>query len=68
MVGKRKTQEERDHEMISSYLTKLLKYNKHLEIMRERNSYSKTNHNATFVRMKNNHMLHGQLSLHATYN
>ena len=43
---KRKTQEERNHEMISSYLTKLLKYNKHSEIMRERNSYSKTDYNA----------------------
>lgn len=29
--------------------------------MRERNSYSKTDHDATFMRMKENHMKNGQL-------
>lgn len=33
----------------------------HLSIMGDRNSYSKTDHDATFMRMKDDHMLNGQL-------
>lgn len=36
-------------------------YEKHLEAMGERNSYSKTDPDATFMRMKEDHMKNGQL-------
>lgn len=37
------------------------KYARDLAIMEDRNSYSKTDHDATFMRMKENAMLNGQL-------
>ena len=37
------------------------RYEQDLEIFGERNSYSKTDHDATFMRMKEDHMLNGQL-------
>lgn len=43
------------------YLPKLQEYEKHLETMDERNSYSKTDPDATFMRMKEDHMKNGQL-------
>lgn len=43
------------------HLPKLEKYEKDLEILGERNSYSKTDHDATFMRMKEDHMKNGQL-------
>lgn len=39
----------------------LEKYEAQEAIMGERNSYSKTDHDATFMRMKEDHMLNGQL-------
>lgn len=41
-------------------------YEKHYEILGERNSYSKTDTDATFMRMKDDHMMNGQLK--AGYN
>jgi transposase len=43
------------------YLPRLAKYEKDLEIMGTRNSYSKTDTDATFMRMKDDHMKNGQL-------
>ncbi len=43
------------------YLPRLEKYENDLEIMGNRNSYSKTDNEATFMRMKEDHMLNGQL-------
>ncbi|MDH8679946.1 IS1182 family transposase [Fusibacter bizertensis] len=60
-IGKRKTQQQRDYEHLEDTLTKLKRYEAHLRIMGERNSYSKTDHDATFMRMKEDHMLNGQL-------
>ena len=40
---------------------KLEEYEKHLEILGDRNSYSKTDKDATFMRMKEDHMKNGQL-------
>ena len=60
-IGKRKTQFQRDYETIKERLDKLEKYEEHLSIMADRNSYSKTDHDATFMRMKEDHMLNGQL-------
>ena len=53
--------------MLKDWKEKLEKYKEHLEIIGEhRNSYSKTDHEATFMRMKEDHMKNGQLK--AAYN
>lgn len=44
-----------------SYLPKLQEYEKQMETLDKRNSYSKTDPSATFMRMKDDHMLNGQL-------
>ena len=43
------------------HLPKLRKYEKDLEILGDRNSYSKTDEDATFMRLKDDHMKNGQL-------
>ncbi len=43
------------------YLPKLQEYEKQVERLGTRNSYSKTDPSATFMRMKEDHMLNGQL-------
>lgn len=43
------------------HLPKLESYEKSLELLGERNSYSKTDTDATFMRMKEDHMKNGQL-------
>ncbi|HFK5586724.1 TPA: IS1182 family transposase [Elizabethkingia anophelis] len=43
------------------HLPKLQKYEKDLTILGERNSYSKTDPDATFMRLKDDHMKNGQL-------
>lgn len=43
------------------YLPRLEKYEEQLEILGERNSYSKTDPDAVFMRMKDDHMKNGQL-------
>lgn len=45
----------------SKYLPKLAEYERHLDILDGRNSYSKTDHDATFMRLKDDHMGNGQL-------
>lgn len=47
--------------LVSEALPKLQEYEKHLQKMGERNSYSKTDPDATFMRMKEDHMKNGQL-------
>lgn len=42
-------------------LPQLRKYEQYEEIIGERNSFSKTDHDATFMRMKEDHMRNGQL-------
>lgn len=60
--GKRKHQLQRDYEQLKDWKNKLETYQKHLKIMGNyRNSYSKTDHDATFMRMKEDHMRNGQL-------
>lgn len=68
---KEKTKEEKKEErkikriikkINTEFKPRLRKYNTDLEIMGEnRNSYSKTDHDATFMRMKEDHMRNGQL-------
>ena len=59
--GHRKSQLQKSIEMLEGYISKLKEYAKHLHICGERNSYSKTDPNATFMRMKEDAMLNGQL-------
>lgn len=55
-------QESKDiKKMKEESLPKMEQYREHLEIMGGRNSYSKTDHDATFMRMKEDHMKNGQL-------
>src|SRR5699024_11104377 len=48
------------------FITRKQKYQKDMEIFGNRNSYSKTDHDATFMRMKDDYMKNGQLK--AGYN
>jgi hypothetical protein len=59
--GKRKTQLQRSIEELEEYLEKLKEYIKKLHIAGDRSSYSKTDEDATFMRMKEDHMRNGQL-------
>lgn len=60
-IGKRKTQLQRSMEQLDEYLEKLKEYTKKLYTLGSRNSYSKTDPDATFMRMKEDAMLNGQL-------
>jgi transposase len=60
--GSHKSQLQRECEELSGILEKWLKYEEQLRIMgSNRNSYSKTDPGATFLRMKDDHMRNGQL-------
>ena len=59
--GNRKAEEQKQYKMLKEWLDKLTKYEKHLNIMRERNSYSKTDHYATFMRLKDDNIRNRQL-------
>lgn len=59
--GKRKSSEQKEYELLKDWNEKLKRYKKDLEIMGERNSYSKTDKDATFMRMKDDHFKNGQL-------
>lgn len=59
--GKRKSEEQKKYELLEEWFDKLNTYEKHLNIMGERKSYSKTDNDATFMRLKDDHMKNGQL-------
>lgn len=59
--GKRKSKEQILLEKAKSYIERLKKYTNYLEILGERNSFSKTDNDATFMRMKEDYMCNGQL-------
>ena len=60
--GKHKTELQQIFEELDSCSRRLLKYKECFEIMgKDRNSYSKTDIEATFMRMKEDHMKNGQL-------
>lgn len=60
--GKRKTEIQRLYDDIHGLHTKLIEYEKDLEIIGpNRNSYAKTDHDATFMHMKEDHMQNAQL-------
>lgn len=64
--GKRKTKLQQSIEKLEKYLDKLKEYAQKIHICGERNSYSKTDCDATFMRMKEDAMGNGQLK--AGYN
>ena len=64
--GKRKTQLQRDFENVKEVLEKSAKYNEYNSLFKGRNSFSKTDTDATFMHMKEDHMKNGQLK--AGYN
>lgn len=59
--GKRKGQLQKSIETLEAYAEKLKEYTKKIHVCGERNSYSKTDPDATFMRMKEDAMLNGQL-------
>ena len=65
--GRKKSEIQQLYEELEACGRKLMEYKDHFEIMgKERNSYSKTDLEATFMRMKDDHMRNGQLK--AAYN
>ena len=60
--GHRKTTQQRHYEKLREYATKLEEYVEKIRICgEERNSYSKTDHSATFMRIKTDYMGNDQL-------
>ena len=61
-TGRRKSLYQKQYEALSSYCERLKNYARHIEICGEsRNSYSKTDHDATFMRVKSDYMGNDQL-------
>lgn len=60
-IGKRKTPLQKSIETLEDYLSRLKKYNQQIHTCGGRNSYSKTDRDATFMRMKEDAMGNGQL-------
>jgi len=59
--GRRKTQIQRDIELLTEYKEKKAKYTGYNDTFKGRNSFSKTDKDATFMRMKDDHMKNSQL-------
>jgi transposase len=59
--GKRKSQLQRDIEQLSEYISRRQKYEKYQQTFKGRNSFSKTDPDATFMHMKEDHMRNAQL-------
>ena len=59
--GKRRSPLQRSIEQLEEYADRLKGYIQKLHTCGERNSYSKTDHDATFMRLKEDAMLNGQL-------
>lgn len=59
--GKHKIQMQKDAEKLTEYTERLESYEKEIKICGKRKSYSKTDTDATFMRMKEDHMNNGQL-------
>ena len=59
--GHHKTGVQKAIETINDWLERLKRYNLDIHICGDRNSYCKTDHDATFMHMKEDHMKNGQL-------
>ena len=64
--GKRKSKEQKQLKTLQGYRERQTNYETSKDILGDRNSYSKTDTDATFMRMKDDHMKNGQLK--AGYN
>jgi transposase len=60
-IGKRKSQLQKDVEQLEELVERHQKYDEYSAIFQGRNSFSKTDHDATFMRMKEDHMKNAQL-------
>lgn len=60
-IGKRKTQLQKWIEQLEEYKSRQEKYNESNKLFQGRNSYSKTDTDATFMHMKDDHMRNSQL-------
>lgn len=60
-TGKKKSSLQKYFEQLTEYRARLKKYTQYLHILGERNSFSKTDPDATFMRMKEDAMKNGQL-------
>jgi transposase len=60
-TGKRKTTLQRAIETVTEYLERQKQYDDYNHSFAGRNSFSKTDRDATFMRLKEDHMLNGQL-------
>lgn len=58
---KRSREQEKQIKELTKHQAKLQEYEQHLDTLGQRNSYSKTDPDATFMRMKEDHMGNGQL-------
>ena len=59
--GKRKSNIQKHLELLSEFIEKQSKYDLYNAIFDGRNSFSKTDHDSTFMHMKEDHMKNGQL-------
>ena len=59
--GKHKSTLQKQIEQLEAFEAKAAEYQEHIQKLGNRNSYSKTDHSATFMRMKDDHMGNGQL-------
>ena len=59
--GKRKSPLQKNIEKLEEYMERDKKYKEHFKKFKGRKSYSKTDEDATFMRMKEDHMKNGQL-------
>lgn len=60
-IGKRKTDFQRDYELLLDWYEREKKYEYYLRRMKDRNSLSKTDESATFMHLKEDHMRNSQL-------
>ena len=60
-IGKRKSKLQKYTEFLQDFYQRQEKYDKHNQLFEGRNSYSKTDTDATFMRMKDDHMRNAQL-------
>lgn len=60
-IGKRKNQLQRYTEQLQEFYQRQSQYDKHKQLFGRRNSYSKTDTDATFMRLKDDHMKNSQL-------
>ena len=59
--GRRRSELQKDLEMLKEFQKRQEKYDEHKRTLNGRSSYSKTDHDAAFMRMKEDHMKNGQL-------